>query len=79
MRNSIYAAFLEDDERGASMIVAFAAESGVTLSTREVIDHLNSLDDEEIDVELTAEMLASAAGGRGGASAVVNAQEVKIL
>ena len=65
LRNSIYAAFLEDDERGASMIVAFAAESGVTLSTREVIDHLNSLDDEEIDVEMTAEMLASVAGGQG--------------
>ena len=65
LRNSIYAAFLEDQERGANMIVAFAAEQGTTLTTREVIDHLNSLDDEEIEIELTAEMLASTSGGQG--------------
>ena len=63
LRASIYAAFLEDETRGANMIVAFAAEKGVTLSTEDVVTQLNSMDDDEIDIEMTPEMLSSVAGG----------------
>lgn len=63
LRISIYAAFLEDEKRGANMIVAFAAEKGVTLSTEDVVTQLNSMDDDEIDIELTPEVLSSVAGG----------------
>ena len=45
------------------MIVAFAAEKGVTLSTEDVVTQLNSMDDDEIDIEMTPEMLSSVAGG----------------
>lgn len=63
LRTSIYAAFLEDEQRGANMIVAFAAEKGVILSTEDVIAQLNSLDNEDIDIKMTPEMLSSVAGG----------------
>ena len=63
LRTSIYAAFLEDETRGANMIVAFAAEKGVTLSPEDVVAQLNSLDDDEINIEMTPEMLSNVAGG----------------
>ena len=63
LRTSIYAAFLEDEQRGANMIVAFAAEHNITLGVDNVVTALNALDDEEIDIELTPEMLANASGG----------------
>ncbi len=64
LRNSIYAAFLDDNQRGAEMIVSFALDRNITLLTQDVIDQLNSLDDEEIDVELTPEVLAGVAGSQ---------------
>ena len=63
LRTSIYAAFLEDETRGANMIVAFAAEKGVTLSPEDVVAQLISLDDDEINIEMTPEMLSNVAGG----------------
>ena len=62
LRTSIYSAFLVDEQRGANMIVSFAAEKGITLSTQDVINQLNSFDD-DIDAELTPEMLGNVAGG----------------
>ena len=62
-RSIIYTTFLQDEQRGANMIVAFAAEHGVCLSEVDVIAHLNNMDDEEIDIEMTPEMLSSVAGG----------------
>ena len=64
LRTSIYAAFLEDEQRGANMIVAFAAEQNITLAVDDVVAALNALDAEEIDVELTPEMLANTSGGK---------------
>ena len=61
-RTSIYSAFLVDEQRGANMIVSFAAEKGIILSTQDVINQWNSFDDDDIDVELTPEMLTNAAG-----------------
>mgnify|MGYP001282006400 CR=1 FL=1 len=63
LRTSIYAAFLEDEKRGANMIVVFAAERNITLEIDDVITALNSLDDEEIDIEMTPEMLSNVSGG----------------
>ena len=63
LRTSIYSAFLQDEQLGANMIVAFAAEHGICLSATDVVAHLNDMDDEEIDVELTPEILTTAAGG----------------
>ena len=68
LRTSIYAAFLEDEQRGANMIVAFAAERNITLGVDDVVAQLNALDDEEIDIEMTPEMLSNVAGGIGKCS-----------
>ena len=65
LRTSIYAAFLEDQTRGANMIVAFAAERDINLGVEDVVAQLNALDDEDIDIELTPEMLSNVAGGEG--------------
>ena len=64
LRTSIYAAFLEDETHGANMIVAFAAERNITLGVNDVITQLNALDDEDIDIEMTPEMLTSISGGK---------------
>ena len=63
LRSSIYSAFLEDEQRGANMIVAFAAEHDISLDPEDVVAQLNALDDEDIDIEMTPEMLSSVAGG----------------
>lgn len=55
--------FFEDDECGVSMIVVFVVECGVIFLMREVIDYFNSLDDEEIDVEMIVEMFVFVVGG----------------
>ena len=62
LRTSIYAAFLEDETRGANMIVAFAAERDINLGVDDVVAQLNALDDEDIDIEMTPEMLGSVSG-----------------
>ena len=49
--------------RGANMIVAFTAEKGVTLSSEDVATQQNSMDDDEIDIKITPEMVLNVAGG----------------
>ena len=68
LRQSVFSAYLEEPERGANMIIAFATDKGLKLDTSpsEVIDYLEKLDDEEIDIEMTPEMLASVSGGKSG-------------
>ena len=65
LRQSIYRAFLEDAERGANMIIAFAKEKGLQLdaSTEDVIQAMNAMDDQDIDIEMTVGMLAATSGG----------------
>ena len=48
------------------MIVAFAAERYIKLGVDDVVAALNALEDEEIDIEMTPEMLSSVAGGAKG-------------
>ena len=68
LRQSIYCAFLENAERGANMIINFAREKGLKIdaSPEDVVKAMNALDDDDIDVEMTAEMLASVSGGIAG-------------
>ena len=68
LRQSIYCAFLEDAERGANMIIDFAREKELKLDagTEDVVQAMNTMDDEGIDIEMTPEMLASVSGGRNG-------------
>ena len=66
IREKISSVYLEDPERGAEMIIAFASDKGLKLDATadEVVNYLEKLDEDE-DIELTPEMLASVAGGRG--------------
>ena len=65
IREKISSVYLEDPERGAEMIIAFASDKGLKLDATadEVVNQLEKIDDDE-DMELTPEMLASVAGGR---------------
>ena len=45
------------------MIVEFAKERGVSVGVDAVMEFIEAMDDDEMDVELTAENLASIAGG----------------
>ena len=64
LRNSVMAAYLEDDKRGADLIIAFAAKQGITLNQEEVIGFIDEMDEDELDIELTPEMLTSISGGK---------------
>ena len=63
LRQTFLNAFLEDAEKGAGMIINYAAEKGLKLdeSTKEVIEYIGNIDNE--DIELTPEMLAIVSGG----------------
>ena len=63
LRQTFLSAFLEDAEKGAGMIINYAAEKGLKLdeSPKEVIEYIGNIDNE--DIELTPEILASISGG----------------
>ena len=64
LRQSVFSAYLEAPERGANMIIDFALEKGLKLDATpsEVVDYVDNLDD-DIEFEMTPEMLASVSGG----------------
>ena len=64
LRTSVMAAYLEDAKRGADLIIAFAAKQGITLNQEEVIAFVDEMDEDELDIELTPEMLTSISGGK---------------
>ena len=66
LRQSVFSAYLEEPERGANMIIAFASDKGLKLDATAdaVVDYLENLDEEDIDIEMTPEMLANISGGR---------------
>ena len=66
LRQSVFSAYLEEPERGANMIIAFAADKGLKLDAtpNEVVDYIDNLDGEDIDIEMTPEMLTNVAGGK---------------
>ena len=62
--NSMMAAYLEDASRGADLIIAFGAKQDITLNQEEVIAFIDEMEEDELDIELTPEMLTSVAGGK---------------
>ena len=77
LRQKVFGAYLEEPERGASMIIAFATDKGLKLdaTSDEVIDYLTNLDNDDIDIEMSPEVLAKVAGG-GDPKAGINAMKV---
>ena len=63
LRGEIFQLYLKDAQAGAGMIVEFAKERGVSVGVDAVMEFIEAMDDDEMDVELTAENLASIAGG----------------
>lgn len=64
LRTSIATAYLTDEQRGAAMVIEFAAKDGITLEHNEVVDYINTMDDDDWDIELTMDMLTTVAGGK---------------
>ena len=65
LKQTVFSAYLEEPERGANMIIAFATDKGLKLdaTSDEVIDYLTNLDNDEIDIEISTDMLANISGG----------------
>ena len=63
LRSEIFQLYLKGAPAGAGMIVEFAKQRGVTVGLDAVLDYIEAMDDDEMDVELTTENLASVAGG----------------
>ena len=64
LRQEIAQLFLQDEKRGAQMIVEFAAGLGEDVLLPDVIDAVNDLDDDDWDIELTPDMLMAISGGK---------------
>lgn len=66
LRQSVYSAYLGEPERGANMIIAFATDKGLKLDATpsEVVDYLDNLDHDDMDIEMTPEMLISISRGK---------------
>ena len=67
LRETFLNAFLEDAEKGAGMIIDYATKKGLKIdeSPKEVIEYIGTIDGEDIDIEMTPEMLATVSGGWG--------------
>lgn len=63
LRTEIMKTYLDDETAGANMIVKFASEKGITVTAADVVDYMETADD-EFDVELPLELLTSVAGGK---------------
>ena len=63
LRTEILTSYLNDETAGANMIVKFASEKGVTITADDVVDYMETSDD-EFDVEIPMELLTSVAGGK---------------
>ena len=63
LRTEIMKTYLDDETAGANMIVKFASEKGITVTADDVVDYMETSED-EFDVELPLELLTSVAGGK---------------
>ena len=68
LRTEILKTYLDDETAGANMIVKFASEKGVTITADNVVEYMETADD-EFDVEIPMELLTSVAGGKSCSSA----------
>ena len=62
LRTEILTTYLDDETAGANMIVKFPSDKGVTITADDVVDYMETSDD-EFDVEIPMELLTSVAGG----------------
>ena len=62
LRTEILTTYLDDETAGANMIVKFASDRGVTIAAEDIVDYMETSDD-EFDVEIPMELLTSVAGG----------------
>ena len=67
LRQKVFSAYLEEPERGANMIIDFATDKGFNLdaTSTEVVNYIDNLDDGDMDIEMSPEMLTAVAGGKG--------------
>mgnify|MGYP006223902767 CR=1 FL=1 len=81
LRQSVFSAYLEEPERGANMIIAFASDKGLKLdaTSTEVVDYLENLDDDDIDIEMTPEILTSVSGGKRASTVFRRASEKSVI
>ena len=64
LRRQIFSTYLEDSCAGADKIIEFAYKNGIDqLDRSEVIAYIDEMDEDDFDVELTVENMASVAGG----------------
>ena len=63
LRAEIMKTYLDDETKGANLIVKFASEKGIAVNADDVLEYMENSDD-EFDVELPPELLASVAGGK---------------
>ena len=77
LRQEIAQTFLQDEKRGAQMIVEFAAGLGEVLLLPDVIDAVNDLDDDDWDIELTPDMLMAISGGKAACRRRKQARDTK--
>ena len=63
LRTEILKTYLEDETAGANMIVKFASEKGVMITGDDVVEYMETSDD-EFDIEIPMELLTSVAGGK---------------
>ena len=59
------------------MIIAFATDKGLKLeaTTEEVVNYMDNLDDDDMDIEMTPEMLTRVSGGKKCSSGTSKCQE----
>ena len=55
LRAEIMKAYLDDETKGANLIVKFASEKGIAITADDVVDYMENSDD-EFDVELPPEL-----------------------
>ena len=58
------AACLKDAQRGADLIITFAAKQGITINPEEVIAFVDDVDEVEWNIDLTPEILTNISGGK---------------
>ena len=64
LRSQIFSTYLQNSSEGADQIIKFAEENGINgLTKEEVIAYIDEMEEDDFDVELTVENLASIAGG----------------
>ena len=74
LRQTFLNAFLEDNEKGASILIDYAVKKGLKVdeSPKEVIEYIGTIDGENTDIEITPEMLACVSGGVGALATKAN-------